>query len=525
MSIKIEIIKVILDINLPKSTKVYLTKNLFYFPSSEKKGGNVISGGANSNYPFFTFDSKYSSDKLKSISSYKDRVSCFFNDNLFRKILTDQQTDVDDNDLEENAKYNVMCMLSCMFPTHFPIESNLQGSFDTRIEGNYFSNPDFIFQDSQFSYIRLNSGVYTVNRVCWVNDIINNNSYRKLVDSVIEYNKLELNKKTELEKNIETISKKYTESLKNFKSKNINEFYQLISDIRNAYSSSSSGRSGSRDYILYQKYINNIERKINELKGSDKDNSIAIVIGIHNEIKLLEKSEFRRYFDNNEFAQLYESAKSLNSEKIILDILENPEHKKKYKDNKSVVDKLAEYSNLSDVVKSVKKYSTPYQVTSNKQLQNLIEAFVHGSSSSNDKNLRDFISYIKNRYLDKKNVVSSVYSTNFLHSGVVLTNLPYKNKKSGELNNRTRDLKIRVKINVFKGVITSSNIFCVNRNAVLENMYKHLTEHGDDSKNVDLEDQSHLYLDMTKILSEKKGGRKTLKHYTNKNRRTSKYLR
>jgi hypothetical protein len=514
--IKIENIRVTVDINLPTPTKVYLTKNLFYFPPASTEPG-IKNGGADSKYPLFTFDVKYSTDRLKSLGSHREQIACFFNEALFRRILEDQQQAIDDNDRAENAKYNVMFMLGCMFPTYFPIEGNLQGSFETKIEKNYFTNNDFIFPNAQFSYIRLVGGFYTVTRAIWINDIVNNKSYRKMLDSLIEYNRWEFKKKEELETKIKSIKKQLDESNKKLPTGEISNVFDTI-----------IGKKTRTGYI--ETIIGKIKTNIDKLKGATDGDLIKLLIDISKNLKIMLKLVRNSYLSNDENVQalekLIEIAKQLQSEKNILEILENPEKKKlfekdtKDKNNREVLDKLSEYTNLSKIITEIRKYGTPYRVSSNNQLQTLIENFINGKFAI-DRNLRDFVSHVNSVFFSKKGVDAGTYSKELLHTGVSLTNLPYVNKKTGKLVQKQRNLDIGVQLNVFKGILTSSNIECIHRNAVLESTYKHLKESGGDSNNVELEDQSHLFLDMTNLLEKgKKGGKTNKRRGDYRNNRT-----
>ena len=506
MSLNVETIKVILDINLPTPAKVYLTKNLFHFPTTDEK-----KGGANSNYPFFTFDAKYSTDKLHSIPGHKDRIMCFFNDVAFRRILEDQHIAKDDNDRKDNAKYNVMCMLGCMFPTYFPIENNIQGSFETKIENNFFPNQDFSFSDTQFSYIRLKTGVYTVTRALWVNDIINNKAYRDLIDGILKYNSWELKKKEELVKRVEDMQKKFDEAMAKFIKSTLEQVLQQIKKVIEYYDKNSKG-------LLYSKTITDLSNKMKGLSSAKKDSQVDLIVDVNKIFKNL-PSEVRQLVITSEFNTIYEMAKSLKGERVILEILDNPEKKKKYEKDKDILEKLKEFSNLSEVIDIAKKYITPHRISSNKQFQNLIENFVNGGGShSKDSNLMSFAAYVNSSFLSRKinKSSSSAFSSELLNSGVILTNLSYVNKKTGKLVRRERRIEANVKLNVFKGILTAANIFCVQRNAVLESTYKHLKESGGNSSGVEIEDQSHLYLDMTSLVSDKKGG-KTAKKRSKKN--------
>jgi hypothetical protein len=66
-----------------------------------------------------------------------------------------------------------------------------------------------------------------------------------------------------------------------------------------------------------------------------------------------------------------------------------------------------------------------------------------------------------------------------------------------------------IQVDVFKGIMTNSNVQCIHRNRVLENIYESLKLNGDQSSSVEL-DKYRGYLDFDGISTEKKGG-KTIK--------------
>lgn len=520
MNAKIETLRIVLDLNLPRPTKVYLTKNLFYFPPINKtKGGgdepthkseDIAVGGAVSNYPLFTFDAKYAVDKLQSAKSSKMRIEYFFNSNLFAKLLRNQPIATTEEEKHENAKYNIMCMFGCFFPTSFPTKYNIQSSFDANIEKNTSTNSEFTFDDengSSFSYIRLVSGIYTVTRLTWINDIINDTTYRYLLNEIIKYNKWEIQQK-------ETLKKKIHEQQANFK-KLRDEFVKRQQSAANI--------TRQLDNPDIKKYIRSVTDSINFSDALPKiKDQYAFFFGNVTEIKdyipivmkIKESTDkmprdFLQFLPS-EFDKIYNSAKEISIDIQTLDAIENPN--KINPQNKALIQKLKEYSDLQKIISIVRTFIEPYRKTSNPGLQSLIKNFVFSDLSEMEKkkrkekelNIRDFATYVENTFLSKNTSSAKTFSNDLLDIGIVMTNLPYIDRNKKQIN-RARKLDVRAQLDVFKGIMNESNIKCIHRGTVVEATYNSLKKQSLASNPSEL-DKIRLYLDINSI-SQKKGGK------------------
>ena len=192
MPVTIETIYVNLNFNIPGSINRYLTRNMFYFPAPDEKKV----GGALTKYPFFTFDLKYPVDELKSLTR-EQVISVFFDKEQFSRLVSGKPISLSPGDKFENGNYNIMCMLGCMFPTVFPVQSNIQNSFESKIEKKVNINDEFDFSNdgTVFSYVQLGGSVYTVTKSLWVDDIINNTTFQKLLTELNKYNDCETKQK------------------------------------------------------------------------------------------------------------------------------------------------------------------------------------------------------------------------------------------------------------------------------------------------------------------------------------------
>ena len=121
-------------------------------------------------------------------ASYFERVQFFFDKDKFRSLTSDSQAGAD----SEKASIlieNVKMMLSLLFLTAIPVSGNVKNSFDAIYSGGGSWIPNLKFNKESamellntyyFSYLKIGGNEYTVNRIVWLNDVINNPDYSKL---------------------------------------------------------------------------------------------------------------------------------------------------------------------------------------------------------------------------------------------------------------------------------------------------------------------------------------------------------
>jgi hypothetical protein len=128
----------------------------------------------------------------------------------------------------EIGKENIMFMIKCLFPTSYPTSKNISDSFTSIIEERYdfWSNLEFVDMfppslrgylqpnQSQYSYLKIDSKIYTITQVVWVNDIYNHTKYKKLIEN---YKELSIWKNEEIEKINSEIEKKRKKFQTDFK--------------------------------------------------------------------------------------------------------------------------------------------------------------------------------------------------------------------------------------------------------------------------------------------------------------------
>uniref|UniRef100_A0A6C0DBV1 Uncharacterized protein n=1 Tax=viral metagenome TaxID=1070528 RepID=A0A6C0DBV1_9ZZZZ len=180
--------------------------------------------------PYFSLNVKYPKDKLLfNLKTYQERVNFFFDEKKFEYILKSYtvKSDFDiDEDITKIAEYNIMTMLELLFPTKFTAINNFHTSYD-HIYGNNSDNPlwfDLVTQKN-YSYLKLLDGeIYTFIRLVWLNDLLNNPEYRKIIDNFIifwNWYKREINKVTKKESDLKIETKKIIDIILNDIEKNV----------------------------------------------------------------------------------------------------------------------------------------------------------------------------------------------------------------------------------------------------------------------------------------------------------------
>ena len=217
-------IRILFDTNLNEDTQYELKYDMIYDPTSNQ----IPKTKEKLDYPFFTADVRYSKKILES-KSYSEIVRAFFSKIHFNEIVQkfkENESDNGDNDTKriDRINNNILMMLLFLFPTRYPLKSNIVTSYDTLICGTStkedmtlnsgvfsgISFPGKKVEDQkirEYSYLNID-GKVTVTKVTWLNDILNDSKYRELIDKLIQYNYWKEEKMGE--KKDETVNEKFT---------------------------------------------------------------------------------------------------------------------------------------------------------------------------------------------------------------------------------------------------------------------------------------------------------------------------
>jgi hypothetical protein len=145
--------------------------------------------------PYFTYQFKYDESNLSRLT-YSDVVKTFFIRNDFINKLgrsNESYLPLDPpTDEAEKKKYldkrtkvinnNIMLMLKYLLPTRFPVINNHFNSMDL-IKGvdslsTLLYNP---FSTRKPIYLKLSGGTFTLKKIIWLNDVVNNPVYKKMI--------------------------------------------------------------------------------------------------------------------------------------------------------------------------------------------------------------------------------------------------------------------------------------------------------------------------------------------------------
>lgn len=247
MSIIVEELIIYLDTGIPNSTKddkepINLTSSLIYIPNKGPPQSNIQKGGLNKdkdiedsstseksnvvgNYPlnknpFITPTIRYDEINLQPffLTGYKNIVSFFFNKKLFTEKLNSltrgmklnkvkiKKEEEDYKDKMDTIEFNINFMLNKLFPTNFPSKNNIVSTFNQYILNSSGSNSykdtfNNLFKND-FSYLKLDSKVYTISKISILDDMINNPFYRKIVNLYINFSNSSLDQQTRIKNDL-----------------------------------------------------------------------------------------------------------------------------------------------------------------------------------------------------------------------------------------------------------------------------------------------------------------------------------
>ncbi len=184
---------------LPDEKSIEMTSELL-LKSNAKKSGDTRDL---STYPFYSnkhyYSWKYCMDYgfKYSSSGYSKFVKLFFNRNEFSKLIQQSEkvkNPADSNEIEKINKHNIQVMMDLLFPTKMPTEYNFTDSLNEYILTagkptiSFKAQTSMLTNPLSFSYIPIQGKTYTVLKVTWLNDIMNNPIYRTFFENFIKMN-------------------------------------------------------------------------------------------------------------------------------------------------------------------------------------------------------------------------------------------------------------------------------------------------------------------------------------------------
>jgi hypothetical protein len=189
-----------------EKTPFALTFSKIHNPVKSRIPANVTL----SEYPFFTGEVPYPESVL-AMKEYSELLRVFFDEEEFIRVIIApyKAQKIDEKPNQEVVNKNIMIMLSLMFPTS-PSENNVQTSYDKEL---LHKQPEFKFniniataidEDSirSYSYLNLPGGICTVSEVVWLNDVLNQPTFKELVKNLMDYHKWVIRHRPVIKKDI-----------------------------------------------------------------------------------------------------------------------------------------------------------------------------------------------------------------------------------------------------------------------------------------------------------------------------------
>jgi hypothetical protein len=238
---------------------------------------------------------------------YFEKVQFFFDKEKFRSLTGSQPVETVDSKKPEILNSNVKMMLDLLFLTAIPASANVKDSYKSNISDeteSWIPNIKFtkesvmeLLNTYYFSYLKIGGNEYTVNRIVWLNDVINNPMYSTLfadfeafkTSSIGMLNKLLADKKRLFIRILEICQDELGQEVKRLNSQpKVNEFKsgaykssydnttKIIESIDNEIKTRQSERGNpraynqnpdtlSKDSIAMKKYLEDFKAKVGQL--------------------------------------------------------------------------------------------------------------------------------------------------------------------------------------------------------------------------------------------------------------------
>lgn len=502
----VQAIKILIKTNIPGQEDILFTKALLYHPDftglSNEPGYNE--------YPYISDNKVIPQSLINELArskNYKDITDFFFNKNVFlsrfeahdKEINTYEEEENQDDQINENLNKNIKNMLLLLFPTEIPFSKNVKDSYSLNIddtsEGSglkvLFDPIMELFNYFKFSFVAVNGKEYTVNRVVWLNDVMNHPGYSKLFEEFINFkawsidtlNSLLTQRRKNFIKMIDTCVDELTENEKTCDNKSDDSgvygmTYKIIQTIttelndtykkyltKNQLDEFKTNISRLHDLakIIHCKSNqphnqphNEIVIFYNDLKNKkiSKETTIETLKKEHNQIQI--QIDKLKIDDMNDIVDKIYKLRGVLSDKIRTFISNLYEF---YKDNvkiQSIINKIidnkyderqvpSEYSYISKIYKLMNDYASDNRTSSNNTIQLLIDNYVNRQEKST-QNIEKFIQDI-NEFKKKHNISNDI--NQFKLDYVTL------NKKEDK---KSPSYEIYIQLDVIGGILDASNV-------------------------------------------------------------------
>ena len=469
-------------------------------PMKKKEGNQNVS-----QFPLFTDQVRLSVSKLLKLPR-KKQVEMFFDKDSFKKLIGSSFTkDLDERN--ENAEHNLRTMLQILLPTIFPIRANMTETFSKNMKNIYVNIPniskntsvftllsDFIGKENDYGYLNLGKQ-YTVTKITFINDIINDPIFSNLIQPSINFQKWRTETIKKYKDSSEDLIKKITKTIQ----ENYNNIRSSINDTNSdafrdlekvKNKNSSINRDAGHPPRLMTPYFEALLKtestnistiidifaelyKLNNAAPNDKPNyipySIKTLPGFNNlleySIKYKIDIEMKNTINNMEHAVNY--LKKIKEKDKLPNYVE-----------KVVSEKIKSFTHLETFIEMINKFRQPIRSYSNKQLSVLFN-----ETSNNIQPFMEYIDFLREIIIEDKpedKYLSNTVMIDKLKTGVmsVIENIPLEEKKDELLKRQTKAYyDCFINLELIDGLLNDENIDlikCPYRNDFLVTIYNDL---------------------------------------------------
>lgn len=416
--------------NIPEKPDFEFTSDLYYIPNDKATNYNK--------YPYFT--NLVSFPKTLYDKSPAQLKYIFFNKNAFDSFIKGTEA-ITEAQKRNNTNNNMKVFIELLMPTYFPIENNYHISFNENIANSMASfqktkkwESYFIGPTPKFSFIKTGKNVYTFVEVTWVNDLINNKTYRRLFKEIYDF---EMWRSTQI-KNALSKNKQILESLEEQYEKFFAGFRVNREKIMIIIKKSRFTRGIKLDKIT--PYLNNLTdpspntnyksilKQFFNLRKLEMDAQKLNNDPYYLPQDLVELPEFKTIL-NNSLTYYYntELIKYLNNLALYNDLLKKKKEDLVNRWETYVYNKIKEIREIPRILNIIKKYRKPittedkenvqsYQIVSNDRLQEVINNF--GLDEQFNNTLKIIAEFIIN-VIANKSVKNSKVDTSLLELGLI----------------------------------------------------------------------------------------------------------
>lgn len=429
-----------------------------------------------SDTPFFVTNYQIPYNYIKKLS-LEEKINTLFNKQLFTQTIFKNQDERSTkllnktDETEKNVENNIKTLLKLLFPTYYPVKGNHTDTYSELIQEKLPIASDFSSyllpitsvinnitkkegkpeskeeNPTEFSYLNIGGKVYTVVKVVYLNDFINNPKYKEISNNFFIFKKWKEKKNEEIEWDIIKLKNKIIELMNNLTYdlnipqnkcdiyKQLQKQYLTRDDLRHYNSISENYKVKNENIEILLKYLEetlfnhglnidlNESRKSNEIIKNlcDNENIVKIksIITNLNQHELISKinnlQKLTKIKNNENLDTIKESVdNNYNDISNLINSINEPnlnsqelqEHLINYKEFFDKLIAKLEKINIDKIERKLK--DNEINNIYNKQLRNKP---LNRNEKTNLDNYKTEINNKYSEYLDFLNAVSSIYTS------------------------------------------------------------------------------------------------------------------